>query len=231
MQVYNAIVLRNLPRYINEDEYYSFHTGDKVILTIEDNGVMWIDEIGHNPATSMEVDEDDVAYFKNDNLFELLERRVNYDIQHDLDYVDMYLGDLALVIKVQQSRVKLTRDKLNQITDDKITALKSRLDAAFNLTWGCQTDVNAVIFGALIKDVKLDVYYYFKANRTWSNSYAISGYFDLDEGDDREVLLINKEQLQSIDEVINYISTFFLRLKDSVNYLEVNNAAIHTISN
>ena len=97
----------------------------KVILTIEDDGVMWIDEIGNNPATSMEVAEDDVGYFKTDNLFELLERRVNNDLQHDLDNVDMYLGDLASVIKVQQNRVKLTRDKLNQITDDEVTAIKT----------------------------------------------------------------------------------------------------------
>jgi hypothetical protein len=100
------------------------------------------------------------------------------------------------------------------------------------LTWGCQTDVNAVIFGALIKDVKLDVYYYFKSNRSWSNTYAISGYFNLGESDDTEVLLINSDELQSIDEVINYISTFFLRLRESVNYLEVKDAdsTIHTIA-
>jgi hypothetical protein len=42
---------------------------------------------------------------------------------------------------------------------------------------------------------------------------------------------MDREHLQSIDEVISYISTFFLRLRESVNYLEVNNAnsIIHTI--
>jgi hypothetical protein len=168
----------------------------------------------------------------NDNLFELLDTRIKHDIEHDLDNVELYLSKLEAAIRSHRNTVKLTRDKLNQITDDEVTAIRDKLDSAFNLTWGCQTDVNAVIFGALIKDVKLDVYYYFKSNRSWSNTYAISGYFNLGESDDTEVLLINSDELQSIDEVINYISTFFLRLRESVNYLEVKDAdsTIHTIA-
>ena len=226
MQVYNAIVLRNLPQCRGEDEDYSFHTGDKVILTIEDNGVMWIDEIGHNPATSMEVDEDDVGYFKNDNLFELLERHVNYYLQHDLDYVDMCLDDLASVIKVHQSRVNLTRDKLNQITDDEVTAIRSKLDSAFNLTWVTEVKVATVVFTGVFKDIQLYVYYHF--GKSFKDTYDINGFINTE---DKGEFIMGEEQLQSIDEVINYISTFFLRLRESVNYLEVNNAAIHTISN
>ena len=57
------------------------------------------------------------------------------------------------------------------------------------------------------------------------NSYDITAYF---EPGVHEILLMDMSPIKSI---INYISTFFLRLRESVNYLEVNNAAIHTISN
>jgi hypothetical protein len=230
MQVYNAIVLRNLPQCRGEDVDYSFYRGDKVILTIEDDGVMWIDEIGHNPATSIEVDEDDVAYFKTDNLFELLERRVNNDLQHDLDNVDMYLGDLASVIKVQQNRVKLTRDKLNQITDDEITTIKSTLDSAFNLTWEYDVATTVVTFTTKVKELNLDVYYYYTDK--FKGTYCINAAINIDGIEYTDEFIIDRESLQSIDEVISYISTFFLRLRESVNYLEVNNAdsTIHTIA-
>jgi hypothetical protein len=225
MQVYNAIVLRNLPECRGEDVDYSFYPGDKVILTIEDNGVMWIDEIGHNPATSMEVDEDNVAYFKSDNLFELLERRVNYDLQHDLDRIDSYLGDLASVIKVQQSRVKLTRDKLNHLTDDEVTVIKDKLDSAFNLTWFTENnEPNCIEFKTSFKSINLGIYHFYNTRKfiLYINSMS--------DIDDEIENTIDSCASTDLDEVINYISTFFLRLKDSVNYLEVNNAAIHTIA-
>jgi hypothetical protein len=223
MQVYNAIVLRNLPECRGEDVDYSFYPGDKVILTIEDNGVMWINEIGHNPATSIEVDEDNVAYFKSDNLFELLERRVNYDLQHDLDGVDKYLNDLASVIKSHRTTVKLTRDKLNKITDDEITAIVSRLDAAFNLTWVIEDeDANSIQFRTSFENIDLTIYHFY-------NSGKFILYISLLSVGEIEHTLDDYTSTY-LDEVINYISTFFLRLKDSVNYLEVNNAAIHTIA-
>jgi hypothetical protein len=223
MQVYNAIVLRNLPECRGEDLDYSFYPGDKVILTIEDNGVMWINEIGHNPATSIEVDEDNVAYFKSDNLFELLERRVNYDLQHDLDGVDKYLNDLASVIKSHRTTVKLTRDKLNKITDDEITAIVSRLDAAFNLTWVIEDeDANSIQFRTSFENIDLTIYHFY-------NSGKFILYISLLSVGEIEHTLDDYTSTY-LDEVINYISTFFLRLKDSVNYLEVNDAAIHTIA-
>jgi hypothetical protein len=60
------------------------------------------------------------------------------------------------------------------------------------------------------------------------NSYDITAYFELGV---HEILLMDMSPIKSIDEVISYISTFFLRLRESVNYLEVNNAnsIIHTI--
>jgi hypothetical protein len=225
MQVYNAIVLRNLPECRGEDVDYSFYPGDKVILTIEDNGVMWINEIGHNPATSIEVDEDDVGYFKSDNLFELLERRVNYDLQHDLDEVDKYLNDLASVIKSHRTTVKLTRDKLNKITDDEVTVIKDKLDSAFNLTWFTENnELNCIQFKTSFKSINLRIYH-FHDNRKFI--LYINSMSDID---DEIGNTIDSCVSTDLDEVINHISTFFLRLKDSVNYLEVNNAAIHTIA-
>jgi hypothetical protein len=172
----------------------------------------------------------------NDHLMQLLDQQVKDSIElNDLDGVAKYLNDLQSLINSYKHTVKLTRDKLNQITDDEVTAITSRLDAAFpQVTWEHELQGNTVVFTGSFKDVELDVRYYFKSksNRSWSNSYTISGYFYLDKSGDTEVLLIDKGCLQSIDEVINYIFIFFLRLRESVNYLEVNNAdsIIHTIA-
>lgn len=223
MQVYNAIVLRNLPECRGEDVDYSFYPGDKVILTIEDNGVMWIDEIGHNPATSMEVDENDVGYFNEDIVVDLLDKKVNYYLEHNLDNAEKYLNDLDALIESYRTIVKVTKDKLRTITDDEITAIVSRLDAAFNLTWVIEDeDANSIQFRTSFENIDLTIYHFY-------NSGKFILYISLLSVGEIEHTL-NDYTSTYLDEVINYISTFFLRLKDSVNYLEVNNAAIHTIA-
>ena len=195
MQVYNAIVLRNLPQCRGEDVDYSFHTGDKVILTIEDDGVMWIDEIGNNPATSMEVAEDDVGYFNKDVVIDLLDREVNYYLEHNLHNADKYLNELDELIESYRTIVKVTKDRLHTITDDEVTAIRTKLDSAFN---------------------------YF--DKSFKYPYDIDGFINTEDNGLKGDFMIDVEQFQSIDEVISYISTFFLRLRESVNYLEVNNA-------
>jgi hypothetical protein len=223
MQVYNAIVLRNLPECRGEDVDYSFYPGDKVILTIEDNGVMWIDEIGHNPATSMEVDENDVGYFNEDIVVDLLDKKVNYYLEHNLDNAEKYLNDLDALIESYRTIVKVTKDKLRTITDDEITAIVSRLDAAFNLTWVIEDeDANSIQFRTSFENIDLTIYHFY-------NSGKFILYISLLSVGEIEHTLDDYTSTY-LDEVINYISTFFLRLKDSVNYLEVNNAAIHTIA-
>jgi hypothetical protein len=223
MQVYNAIVLRNLPECRGEDVDYSFYPGDKVILTIEDNGVMWINEIGHNPATSIEVDEDNVAYFNEDIVVDLLDKKVNYYLEHNLDNAEKYLNDLDALIESYRTIVKVTKDKLRTITDDEITAIVSRLDAAFNLTWVIEDeDANSIQFRTSFENIDLTIYHFY-------NSGKFILYISLLSVGEIEHTLDDYTSTY-LDEVINYISTFFLRLKDSVNYLEVNNAAIHTIA-
>jgi hypothetical protein len=223
MQVYNAIVLRNLPECRGEDVDYSFYPGDKVILTIEDNGVMWINEIGHNPATSMEVDENDVGYFNEDIVVDLLDKKVNYYLEHNLDNAEKYLNDLDALIESYRTIVKVTKDKLRTITDDEITAIVSRLDAAFNLTWVIEDeDANSIQFRTSFENIDLTIYHFY-------NSGKFILYISLLSVGEIEHTLDDYTSTY-LDEVINYISTFFLRLKDSVNYLEVNNAAIHTIA-
>ena len=222
MQVYNAIVLRNLPQCRGEDVDYSFHTGDKVILTIEDDGVMWIDEIGNNPATSMEVAEDDVGYFNKDVVIDLLDREVNYYLEHNLHNADKYLNELDELIELYRTLVKVTKDRLHTITDDEVTAIKNKLDNGFNLTWVTEVKVSNVTFTTKVKDLDLDVYYYYKD--IFKGTYCIYASINVDGIKNTDEFIMDREHLQSIDEVISYISTFFLRLRESVNYLEVNNA-------
>ena len=73
------------------------------------------------------------------------------------------------------------------------------------------------------------MYYYHKG--FFKGTYCINASINVDGIKNTDELIMDREHLQSIDEVISYISTFFLRLRELVNYLEVNNAAIHTISN
>jgi hypothetical protein len=184
---------------------------------------MWINEIGHNPATSIEVDEDNVAYFNEDIVVDLLDKKVNYYLEHNLDNAEKYLNDLDALIESYRTIVKVTKDKLRTITDDEITAIVSRLDAAFNLTWVIEDeDANSIQFRTSFENIDLTIYHFY-------NSGKFILYISLLSVGEIEHTLDDYTSTY-LDEVINYISTFFLRLKDSVNYLEVNNAAIHTIA-
>jgi hypothetical protein len=66
------------------------------------------------------------------------------------------------------------------------------------------------------------VYYYYKD--IFKGTYCIYASINVDGIKNTDEFIMDREHLQSIDEVISYISTFFLRLRESVNYLEVNNA-------
>ena len=161
----------------------------------------------------------------NDNLFELLDTRIKHDIEHDLDNVELYLSKLEAAIRSHRNTVKLTRDKLNKITDDEVTVIKDKLDSAFNLTWFTENnELNCIQFKTSFKSINLRIYHFHDSRKfiLYINSMS--------DIDDEIGNTIDSCVSTDLDEVINHISTFFLRLKDSVNYLEVNNAAIHTIA-